>query len=168
MQCADIFFLNVDVVQMGMDQLKVNMLAREYCDKSSRKKKPIIISHKIIKSSPDTAIFMSDDESDVNRKIKRAYCCEDEVTGPIFELCEHILFPTGHPLIVPNTSGENIVYNDYSTICEDFIEKKLHPADLKTGVAVRINMILDPVRSKFASGEMAQLLKTVCGYKLTK
>jgi tyrosyl-tRNA synthetase len=32
MQCADIFFLKADICQLGMDQRKVNMLAREYCD----------------------------------------------------------------------------------------------------------------------------------------
>ena len=28
MQCADIFFLKADICQLGMDQRKVNMLAR--------------------------------------------------------------------------------------------------------------------------------------------
>ena len=34
MQCADIFFLGVNVCSLGLDQRKVNMLASEYCDKS--------------------------------------------------------------------------------------------------------------------------------------
>ena len=42
MQCADIFFLGADICQLGMDQRKVNMLAREYCDDIKRKNKPII------------------------------------------------------------------------------------------------------------------------------
>ena len=37
MQCADIFFLKADICQLGMDQRKVNMLAREYCDDVKRK-----------------------------------------------------------------------------------------------------------------------------------
>ena len=32
MQCTDIFFLKADICQLGLDQRKVNMLAREYCD----------------------------------------------------------------------------------------------------------------------------------------
>jgi tyrosyl-tRNA synthetase len=36
-QCADIFFLGVDVCQLGMDQRKVNMLARDFADSSSQK-----------------------------------------------------------------------------------------------------------------------------------
>lgn len=38
MQCADIFFLKADICQLGMDQRKVNVLAREYCDDVKRKK----------------------------------------------------------------------------------------------------------------------------------
>jgi len=48
MQCADIFFLEADVCQLGLDQRKVNMLAREYCDAIKKKDKPIIISHHML------------------------------------------------------------------------------------------------------------------------
>jgi len=34
MQCADIFFLKADICQLGNDQVRVNVLAREYCDQS--------------------------------------------------------------------------------------------------------------------------------------
>jgi tyrosyl-tRNA synthetase len=73
MQCADVFFLKADICQLGMDQRKVNMLAREYCDQTTPKIKfkPIILSHhmlmglkegqeKMSKSDPDSAIFMED------------------------------------------------------------------------------------------------------------
>ena len=33
---------------MGMDQRKVNMLAREYCDDIKRKLKPVILSHRFV------------------------------------------------------------------------------------------------------------------------
>ena len=48
MQCADVFFLKADICQLGMDQRKVNMLAREYCDAAEPKIKfkPIILSHR--------------------------------------------------------------------------------------------------------------------------
>jgi len=84
MQCADIFFLGVDVCQLGMDQRKVNMLAREYAEKRSLPK-PVILSHpmmpglkkgqeKMSKSIPDTAIFMEDPAEEVERKIRGAFC----------------------------------------------------------------------------------------------
>lgn len=89
MQCTDIFFLKADICQLGVDQRKVNMLAREYCDYSKRKNKPIILSHhmlyglkagqaKMSKSDPDSAIFMEDSIEDVTRKINNAYCPRQE------------------------------------------------------------------------------------------
>mmetsp|Transcript_34451 Transcript_34451/g.77685 ORF Transcript_34451/g.77685 Transcript_34451/m.77685 type:complete len:815 (-) Transcript_34451:61-2505(-) len=85
MQATDIFFLKADICQLGVDQRKVNMLAREYCDSAGIKNKPIILSHhmlyglkkgqeKMSKSDPDSAIFMEDTEEDVARKINNAYC----------------------------------------------------------------------------------------------
>jgi len=85
MQCTDIFFLKADICQLGVDQRKVNMLARDYCEHSGRKLKPIILSHHMIygllegqqkmsKSDPESAIFMEDQEADIHRKIGNAYC----------------------------------------------------------------------------------------------
>ena len=98
MQCNDVFQLRCDITSLGMDQRKVNMLAREYCDypddtgllsylgkdaKTKRVNKPVIISHhmlagltgvKMSKSDPDSAIFMEDTRKDVQRKIKKAWC----------------------------------------------------------------------------------------------
>mmetsp|Transcript_699 Transcript_699/g.1306 ORF Transcript_699/g.1306 Transcript_699/m.1306 type:complete len:837 (-) Transcript_699:91-2601(-) len=85
MQCSDVFFLKADVCQLGVDQRKVNMLAREYCDASKKKFKPVILSHhmlyglkkgqeKMSKSDPDSAIFMEDTKEDVERKISNAFC----------------------------------------------------------------------------------------------
>ena len=85
MQCTDVFFLKADVCQLGVDQRKVNMLAREYCDAAKIKFKPVILSHhmlyglkkgqeKMSKSDPDSAIFMEDTPEDVERKINAAYC----------------------------------------------------------------------------------------------
>jgi len=85
MQCTDIFFLRADICQLGVDQRKVNMLAREYCDAIGRKLKPVILSHhmlyglakgqaKMSKSNPDSAIFMEDSVEEVKRKLGIAYC----------------------------------------------------------------------------------------------
>ena len=89
MQCTDVFFLRADICQLGVDQRKVNMLAREYCDASKIKNKPVILSHhmlyglkagqeKMSKSDPDSAIFMEDTAADVQRKINNAYCPSQE------------------------------------------------------------------------------------------
>ncbi len=93
MQAADIHHLEADIAQLGMDQRKVNMLAREIFPKLGYKP-PIVISHhmllglqfqetqlegidkkiamKMSKSKPETAIFMTDTKDDIHRKFKKA------------------------------------------------------------------------------------------------
>ena len=89
MQATDVFFLKADICQLGVDQRKVNMLAREYCDAANIKHKPIVLSHhmlyglkagqeKMSKSDPDSAVFMEDTPEDVERKIMKAYCPSKE------------------------------------------------------------------------------------------
>jgi tyrosyl-tRNA synthetase len=102
MQCTDIFFLDVDVCQLGIDQRKVNMLAIEMAPPSSDK--PIVVSHgmlsgliegqeKMSKSNPDSAIFMEDSSEEVVRKIKKAYCPPKVLDpNPILDYCKNIVF----------------------------------------------------------------------------
>lgn len=89
MQCTDVFFLKADICQLGVDQRKVNMLAREYCDAARIKRKPVILSHhmlyglgegqeKMSKSDPESAVFMEDTAEDVERKIMNAFCPNKE------------------------------------------------------------------------------------------
>lgn len=115
MQAADIFMLGVDVTQLGMDQRKVNMLARSVAEDLG-KPKPIVVSNhmlmgllkpdidikdsiarsismKMSKSKPDSAIFMDDTREDITRKIMQAYCPEGVVElNPILEYCKYIIF----------------------------------------------------------------------------
>lgn len=122
MQAADIFHLKVDVVQLGMDQRKVNVLAREIGPKIGFWQ-PVAVHHhmlmglrnpladvrdviggkgtkmermigmKMAKSNPDSAIFMDDSEEEVKRKINKAYCPEKTIEfNPILEYCKYIIF----------------------------------------------------------------------------
>lgn len=130
MQCADIYFLNADICQLGMDQRKVNMLARElsdivFSDKPSfitSRCKPVIVSHhmlmglqqsltedgsvdkevqKMSKSVPDSAIFMDDSVQDVNRKIKRGFCRPGDVdVNPILEYLRYIVLPINGSVVI--------------------------------------------------------------------
>ena len=176
MQCADVFYLGVDICQMGLDQLKINMLVREYCDKIKRRHKPVILSHQILggldgndkmsKSNPDTAIFMTDNELDVERKIKRAFCKPGEPTGPIFDICRDIIFSSDsyRPFII-DTERQFLSFHD---LVIAFAANQVHPADLKKTVAARINELLEPVRIQFSGGNHRGMLEEVQKYKLTK
>lgn len=116
MQIADIFYvMKAQVTQLGLDQRKANVIAREVGPELGFWK-PIIVSHgmlqglqtpapkdidaqtraismKMSKSKPDTAIFMTDTREDIERKIKKAYCPEGEILdNPILAYCKQIIF----------------------------------------------------------------------------
>ncbi|MEL7343222.1 MAG: tyrosine--tRNA ligase, partial [Bacteroidota bacterium] len=157
MQCADIFFLRADICQLGMDQRKVNMLAREYCDATRPRIrfKPVILSHhmlaglkegqtKMSKSDPDSAIFMEDEAADVKRKIKKAFCPPQVVEGnPILDYCKHVLMPYhGSFTLQFKDDREDQVFTDYNQLEADYVSGEIHPGDLKASVTVGLNSIL--------------------------
>jgi len=161
MQCADIFFLGVDICSLGIDQRKVNMLAIEYCDKIKRKNKPIIISHhmlmgldgnKMSKSNPDNAIFMDDNPSEIKRKINKAFCEEGNIEkNPILDWAKHLVFPiVGQFKLVGNEKWNEpeIIYSTYETLENDFRDKNVYPKRLKDSMVQHIVSLLLPVQER--------------------
>ncbi len=53
------YHLQADICQLGLDQRKVNVLAREYCDqcKPKRKLKPVILSHEMMPGLLQVKLF---------------------------------------------------------------------------------------------------------------
>ena len=174
MQAADIFHMQADITQLGMDQRKVNMLAREIGPKLGYYK-PVVISHhmlmglgkppsessgtdrilelKMSKSKPDTAIFMTDKEEDVTRKINKAYCPEGIMEeNPILEYCKYILFEKNKTLKIERDKkfGGDISFNSYEELETAFSKKEIHPMDLKNSVSIYLNKLLDPIRKKLS------------------
>ncbi|XP_010509822.1 PREDICTED: tyrosine--tRNA ligase 1, cytoplasmic [Camelina sativa] len=183
MQCADIFFLEADICQLGMDQRKVNVLAREYCDDIKRKNKPIILSHhmlpglqqgqeKMSKSDPLSAIFMEDEEAEVNVKIKKAYCPPKIVQGnPCLEYIKYIILPWFDEFTVERNEeyGGNKTYKSFEEIATEYESGELHPGDLKKGLMNSLNKILQPVRDHFKTDARAKnLLKQIKAYRVTR
>ncbi|KMZ58487.1 Tyrosine-tRNA ligase [Zostera marina] len=183
MQCADIFFLKADICQLGMDQRKVNVLAREYCDSIKRKNKPIILSHhmlpglqqgqeKMSKSDPSSSIFMEDEEVEVNLKIKKAFCPPSIVEGnPCLEYIKYIVFPWYgiFEVLRDEKNGGNRTFTSVEELFAEYSSGKVHPGDLKPALAKSLNKILQPVRDHFKkNSEARNLLKTVKAYRVTK
>jgi tyrosyl-tRNA synthetase len=183
MQCTDIFFLKAGITSLGMDQRKVNMLAREYSDEVKISHKPIIVSHhmlkslvqgveKMSKSIPDSAIFMEDSAAEVERKIKKAYCPEKNVDdNPIFDYIKYLIFPRfgKFELKRPEKYGGDKLYNTYEEMCDDYMKGNLFPADVKPNVARIINSMIEPVRKHFENDpEAKKILELVNSFKVTR
>jgi len=162
MQCADIFFLGVDICSLGMDQRKVNMLAIEYCDISKRRFKPIIVSHhmmmgltgvdKMSKSDPNSAIFMDDTDQEVNLKIKKAFCePQNIVKNPILEYFRYIVFEMETEPVMG--------FPTYQELEKAFADGSIHPNVLKESLKQYLKKYLDPVRKYFENNKEADNLR---------
>jgi len=188
MQVADIFMLGAKVTQLGMDQRKVNMLAREVGPQLGFWK-PVVISHhmlmgltppaktdadlnngdkisrvialKMSKSNPNSAIFMTDSTEDIKRKIGKAWAPEGVVKeNPVLEYCKYILFESFDEIIIkrPEQFGGDKSYKTYEELEKDYATKALHPLDLKNTVIKRLDELLMPVRRHFAENVEAAAL----------
>lgn len=183
MQCSDIFHLNADIAQLGMDQRKVNMLAREVAPKLGLYLPVAVHNHmlmglsapqtnlegidraiamKMSKSKPDTAIFMTDSEEEIKRKFNKAYCPEgQEEDNPVLEYCKYILFNQLKELKIerPQKFGGDLSFESYEQLVKTYKNKQLHPMDLKNTVAREINILVKPVREHFEKNKKAKELK---------
>ena len=182
MQAADIFELDVDIAQLGLDQRKVNVFAREMADKF-RWKKPVAVHHhmlmglsqmqtsaegidrkiamKMSKSRPDSAIFMTDSSEEVSRKISKAYCPEKAVEdNPVLEYCKYIIFEKFKEVEIerPSKFGGNVSFSSYAELEGAYTSGKLHPMDLKSATAKHVNELLEPVRKHFEKNAKAKKL----------
>ena len=185
MQCNDVFMLRCDMTQLGIDQRKVNMLAREYCDypdngkvleylgKDAKGKcnKPVVLSHhmlaaldgkdKMSKSNPDAAIFMEDTESEVNRKIKKAFCppklLEQEVTDEksgkkevlkngCMEYVNYLVLPKLGRFDVEFKAGGTKSYTAYADVVADYKDGTLYPNELKPALVTSPHPSITAVR----------------------
>jgi len=188
MQVADIFMLGAKITQLGMDQRKVNMLAREVGPLLGYWK-PVVVSHhmlrglgkpvstetdalqrtielKMSKSKPDTAVFMTDTLEDIQRKINKAYCLEGDIKeNPVLEYCKYIIFESFERLNIsefiierPEKWGGNVILNSFQDLETKFANKEIHPQDLKGAVIKYLDQLLQPVRDHFEKNEEAKKL----------
>lgn len=197
MQVADIFHMNVKICQLGMDQRKANMVAREIGEKIGCWK-PVSVHHhllqglekpkvwpipegqereavasaKMSKSKPETCIFIYDSPAEIKQKMSKAFCPERTVKfNPVLEICKYIIFREKSVFKIerPAKFGGNVEFQSYQELESAFAEGKLHPMDLKNGVAAELAEILEPVRRYFeVNSEAKECLETVRQAKVTR
>ena len=196
MQAADIFYLKADITELGQDQRKCNVLAREIGPKLGFWK-PVIVSHhmlmgldqppndlkeknvlertialKMSKSKPDTAIFMTDSSEDIARKMKKAWCPEGVVEeNPVLEYFKYIIFELNKEITInrPEKFGGKINLTSYSELAEQFKNKKIHPLDLKQATAEYIEDAIRPIRDKIINNpKTRKMMDEIQEFKVTR
>ncbi|VVB77080.1 Tyrosine--tRNA ligase [uncultured archaeon] len=197
MQVTDIFYMDVGICQMGMDQRKANMLAREVADKY-KWRKPVAVHHSLLlglqgippgvdvkgdsdtaieykmsKSNPSSAVYMHDSYDVIKKKVAGAYCPEKVVEGnPMFNWLRLVLLRDMKEHIAierPAKFGGTFEAAGYKELVESYQAGKLHPMDLKNYVAERLEEQIKPVREHFEKNAHArELYEAVKSYRITK
>ncbi len=196
MQVTDIFQMDIDICQLGMDQRRANILAREVAEKYHWKK-PAVVHHPLVlglqgmplekvkenrelmmeykmsKSNPKSAIYMHDSYTEIKDKIKNAYCPEKVVEGnPLFNYIELIILDDPKETIKIDRSpkfGGEIELSGYDELVQSYKNGKIHPLDLKAFVAEKLEKEIKPVREHFEKNKHAkELYDVVKGYKITR
>ncbi|MFX1486256.1 MAG: tyrosine--tRNA ligase [Promethearchaeota archaeon] len=178
MQVADIFHMKIDICQLGIDQRKANILAREVGKK--RWYKPVSLHHHLImglqgptkmggydennsidqqiaskmsKSIPETSIFVHDSPSSINRKMKMAFCPEKQVEdNPILEILKYVIFRGSEKEFTIRRSskhGGDLAVWTFEELEKLYKKGGLHPLDLKNAVGKELTIMLEPCRKYF-------------------
>jgi tyrosyl-tRNA synthetase len=104
------------------------------------------------KSKPDSCIFIHESPEEIKKKLQKAFCPPKIVQGnPVMEICQMIIFPRMGALEVsrPEKYGGNITFKEYNDLKKIYQTGKLHPSDLKSGVAKSLAEYLSPVREYY-------------------
>lgn len=197
MQVADIFQLEVRICQLGMDQRKANVVARELGEKLGfwkpvcvhhhllqglekpimwpiprGKEKEAVSSAKMSKSKPETCIFIYDSPQEISAKMAKAFCPEKTVKfNPIMDICKHIVFRECETFVVKRSAkyGGTLEFDSFEGLKRAYGSGQLHPMDLKMAVAEELTKILEPVRRYFAANKDAREgLEVIRKAKLTR
>ena len=197
MQTADIFELEADICQLGLDQRRANMLAREVGPKlgwwspgivshhmlmglegvkqpdgfETNEKMDTEISSKMSKSKPSTAIFMHDTAEEIKAKMNTAFCPAKIVeNNPVLEYCKYLVFRKFDKIKVERSDkfGGNITFDSYNELQTAFANGELHPMDLKNTAAVYIDKMIAPIRKHFESGKANELYEFVRKQHVTR
>jgi tyrosyl-tRNA synthetase len=199
MQCADVFELGedgVDICQLGLDQRKVNMLAREFARKKNIRV-PIILSHQMILGlkykrprpdapnvAPPSPSGEPEDAADRDVKMSKSdpesAIFMDDSTEDVYrkirnafcddEPRENPIFDYIKHILIRWYGKVRLCGKEYGTaddVAVDFAQ--MDKCALKKDVAQLIDAIVERVRRHFdTSDDMRELSRRIIGYRTTR
>jgi tyrosyl-tRNA synthetase len=161
MQIADIKALKLDVALGGLEQRKVHMLGRDMFNILNHRfvalHTPLITSlkgpgQKMSKSIPGSGISVTDSYDEIKKTINGAYCPEGVIEeNPILQIMQLIIFPRYKLIEIkrPEKYGGNLLFKKYKELEKRYLEKKLHPSDLKSATVEYLDKIIAPIRKNY-------------------
>jgi len=174
LQALDEEYLKVDCQFGGNDQRKIFVLAHEYLPKLNYKRRihlmnpmlPGLQGSKMSSSDPNSKIDLLDSAEQIKKKLNSAHCIEGVIEdNGVLLFAKFALFPylerTKQSFDVerPEKFGGNLSIKTYNELEKVFVEKKLHPLDLKLTISKYLTQILEPVRKAFENKELKDQLE---------
>ncbi|XP_049767790.1 tyrosine--tRNA ligase, cytoplasmic isoform X1 [Schistocerca cancellata] len=173
LQALDEEYLHVDAQFGGVDQRKIFTFAEKYLPQLGYSKRihimnpmvPGLAGGKMSSSEEDSKIDLLDSPAAVKKKLKKAFCEPGNVQdNGVLAFAKHVLFPLfkeGEGFTVQRAAehGGNVTYSTYDSLEEAFRKEEVHPGDLKAGVEIYMNRLLDPIRKKFEEKELKLLVE---------
>src|SRR3989344_712329 len=161
MQALDEVYLETDAQLGGTDQRKIMILARENLPKLGYAPRIEIMNPlipgltqggKMSSSIEDSKIDLLDDEKTIQAKLNKAYCLEGDSNNGLLPFLKFVLMviksDKNEKFLVTRSEkfGGHKQYSTYEEIEKDFLNKKLHPMDLKISLAKEISKLLVPIQ----------------------
>ncbi|MEX2226416.1 MAG: tyrosine--tRNA ligase [Dehalococcoidia bacterium] len=118
-------------------------------------------SMKMSKSDKNSALFVHDSEDDIRTKVRKAFCPPDSVQfNPMLDWVRKLVFPRDGEFRIARKQehGGDLRFGAADDVDEAFMSGKLHPADLKNGVADWLVETLAPARRAFEQPDERALL----------
>ncbi len=134
--------------------------------------KEVLSEVKMSKSIPNSAVFIHDSPEEIKKKILGAFCEVGNVDyNPLTEWAKHLIFTREKGKLEvkrPEKFGGDIDYYTSLELEKDFVEKRLHPMDLKNAVAEALIKILEPARKHFEQTKVRKMKEEMESITLTR
>lgn len=180
LQALDEEYLKVDAQFGGVDQRKIFTFAEKYLPSLGYVKRahlmnpmvPGLTGGKMSSSEEDSKIEFLDSPASLKKKLNKAFCEPGNVTeNGVLAFVKQVLFPlNGNKFLIsrPAEFGGDKEYTVFKELEDDYRDEKLHPGDLKTAVEGYLNQLLEPIRQKFSTPDMQEIVKQAYPPPLSK
>jgi tyrosyl-tRNA synthetase len=186
MQAYDPFYIEADILQLGMDQRKAMILTREVAPKIDNSIRVAAMHHLLIglqggqrmgpaeakmsKSIAGSAVFIHDNKEQIGSKINGAFCQPKEVEGnPILEIWKYIILRKFKSRVIKRKDKTDLEIQNYEELEKTYREGELHPLDLKKETIEALDELLEPIREYFEKNKKAkELYETVKNAAITR
>lgn len=167
LQALDEEYLHVDAQFGGVDQRKIFMFARENLPKIGYRKRIHLLNPmvaglnggKMSSSNVKSKIGLLDTGEEVRSKIMKAYC-PPRKDNALLQFFQQVIFALRPTVTIARSAqyGPSMIFSSPAELTAAYLDGTVHPTDLKCALIEEIDRLLEPIRQRFCTAEMQQLI----------